>query len=148
MEGNCRIRELRKEEIGEALDLVLRVFQAYEAPDYTEEGVETFYQSVHEEGYLAQLRWYGAFAPEGLVGVLATRSGGAHIALFFVEGKRHRQGIGKRLFQAAEADNRSERMTVNSSPYAVPVYHRLGFRDTDAEQVVNGLRFTPMERRA
>ena len=76
MEGNCRIRELRKEEIGEALDLVLRVFQAYEAPDYTEEGVETFYQSVHEEGYLAQLRWYGAFAPEGLVGVLATRSGG------------------------------------------------------------------------
>ena len=84
MEGNCRIRELRKEEIGEALDLVLRVFQAYEAPDYTEEGVETFYQSVHEEGYLAQLRWYGAFAPEGLVGVLATRSGGSHIALFFV----------------------------------------------------------------
>ena len=66
MEGNCRIRELRKEEIGEALDLVLRVFQAYEAPDYTEEGVETFYQSVHEEGYLAQLRWYGAFAPEAL----------------------------------------------------------------------------------
>ena len=147
MEGNCRIRELRKEEIGEALDLVSRVFQAYEAPDYTEEGIETFYRSIHEEGYLAQLRWYGAFAPEGLVGVLATRSGGSHIALFFVEGKRHRQGIGKRLFQAAEADNRSERMTVNSSPYAVPVYHRLGFRDTDAEQVVNGLRFTPMERR-
>ena len=77
MEGNCRIRELRKEEIGEALDLVSRVFQAYEAPDYTEEGVETFYQSAHEEGYLAQLRWYGAFVPEGLVGVLATRSGGA-----------------------------------------------------------------------
>ena len=69
MEGNCRIRELRKEEIGEALDLVSRVFQAYEAPDYTEEGVETFYQSAHEEGYLAQLRWYGAFVPEGLVGV-------------------------------------------------------------------------------
>ena len=33
MEGNCRIRELRKEEVGEALDLVSRVFQAYEAPD-------------------------------------------------------------------------------------------------------------------
>lgn len=94
MEGNCRIRELRKEEIGEALDLVSRVFQSYEVPDYTEEGVETFNQSIHEESYLAQLRWYGAFAPEGLVGVLATRSGGAHIALFFEEGKRHRQGIG------------------------------------------------------
>lgn len=73
MEGNCRIRELRKEEIGEALDLVSRVFQSYEVPDYTEEGVETFNQSIHEESYLAQLRWYGAFAPEGLVGVLATK---------------------------------------------------------------------------
>ena len=36
-------------------------------------------------------------------------------------------------------------MTVNSSPYAVPIYHKLGFKDTGSEQVVNGLRFTPME---
>ena len=36
-------------------------------------------------------------------------------------------------------------MTVNSSPYAVPVYHKLGFKDTGSEQMVNGLRFTPME---
>jgi len=37
-------------------------------------------------------------------------------------------------------------MTVNSSPYAVPIYHKLGFKDTGSEQVVNGLRFTPMEQ--
>ena len=36
------------------------------------------------------------------------------------------------------------KMSVNLSPYAVPIYRRLGFRDTGAEQVVNGLRFTPM----
>ena len=35
-------------------------------------------------------------------------------------------------------------MTVNSSAYAVAVYRKLGFEAVDTEQVVTGLRFTPM----
>ena len=35
--------------------------------------------------------------------------------------------------------------TVNSSPYAVPVYHKLGFIDMDSEQLSDGIRFTPMK---
>ena len=30
------------------------------------------------------------------------------------------------------------------SPYAVPVYHHLGFIDMDEEQTVDGMRFRPM----
>ena len=29
-------------------------------------------------------------------------------------------------------------------PYAVEVYRHLGFNETDIEQTVNGIRFTPM----
>ena len=144
MKFDHSIRGLDLPEIEDALQLVWRVFQAYEAPDYTKEGAEEFYKSIHSESYLSQLRWYGAFVGETLVGVIATRNSGTHIALFFVDGAYHKQGIGKRLFQAARSANGGGRMTVNSSPYAVPVYHRLGFRDTDTEQVVSGLRFTPM----
>ena len=145
MELNCFIRKLRPGEIGEALYLTWNVFQQYEAPDYTQEGVEEVYRSIHDEKYLSELCWYGAFVQDDLVGVLATRSAGTHIALFFVEGKYHRQGIGKQLFRAARAENHANVMTVNSSPYAVPVYHKLGGKDTGSEQVVKGLRFTPME---
>lgn len=145
MEQSYTVREIRQEEIEKALCLVWQVSQEYEAPDYTKEGIEEFYKSIHDEQYLSRLCWYGAFVQERLVGVIATRNEGTHIALLFVDGKYHRQGIGKRLYQAARSMNDSGRMTVNSSPYAVPVYHRLGFRDTGAEQVVNGLRFTPME---
>ena len=145
MELNCFIRKLSQEEIAEALSLTWNVFQQYEAPDYTQEGVEEFYKSIHDEKYLSELCWYGAFVQDDLVGVLVTRSAGTHIALFFVEGKYHRQGIGKQLYQAARAASYSNLMTVNSSPYAVPIYHKLGFKDTGSEQVVNGLRFTPME---
>ena len=144
MESSCHIRKLRHEEVDKALSLVWKVFQEYEAPDYTEDGVEEFYKSIHDESYLSMLCLYGAFIREELVGIIATRSEGTHVALFFVDGKYHRQGIGKMLFQAARSANTTGKMTVNSSPYAVCVYHKLGFKDTGTEQVVNSLRFTPM----
>lgn len=139
------IKELGQEEIEKALHLVWSVFQEYEAPDYTREGVEEFYRSTHDEDYLSRLCLYGAFLQGELAGVIATRNEGTHIALFFVNGKYHGQGIGKQLFQVVRGKCPLDRMTVHSSPYAVPIYHKLGFRDTDTEQVVNGLRFTPME---
>jgi len=94
------------------------------------------------------LRAFGAFENEKLVGVIATRSAGTHIALFFVRGEYQKKGIGKSLFQMALKECSSQKMTVNSSPYAVPIYHKLGFNETDKEQEVNGLRFTPMERKS
>lgn len=109
------------------------------------EGVKEFHKSIHDEGYLSRLCMYGAFKGDKLVGVIATRSEGTHVALFFVDGNFHRQGIGKKLFQTVRKDCHYVKMTVNSSPYAVPIYHKLGFVDVDKEQVVNGLRFTPME---
>lgn len=141
--GELSIKQLDKKEIGGALDLVWNVFLEYEAPDYTQEGIETFYKSIHEENYLSMLSVYGAFIGEELVGVIATRNGRKHIALFFVDGKHHRQGIGKQLFKTVQ----KEEMTVNSSLYAVPIYHRFVFKDTGTEQAVNGVRFIPMELR-
>lgn len=87
-------------------------------PDDTEEGIQQFCRSLLDEA-----------------------------SLFFVDGNHHRKGIGRKRFQAALEDCPAARMTVNSFPYAVPNYHSLGFADTDAEQVANGLRFTPMESR-
>lgn len=60
--------------------------------------------------------------------------------IFVLEGKGH----GRRLFERMQQDYERKEFTVNSSPYAVPIYHKLGFRDTDKEQTVDGLRFTPM----
>ena len=130
----------RLDETQSALQLVWEVFQEFESPDYTQEGINEFYKTIHDENYISILTMYGAFSGEKLVGVIATRNNGRHIALFFVDGKYHRQGIGKQLFEAV----RTDKMTVNSSPYAVGIYRKLGFKAVDEEQSVNGLRFTPM----
>ena len=131
----------------EALELIWKVFMEFEAPDYSQDGVDEFFKSIHDDDWLNQIRMYGAYDGDKLVGVIATRKEGTHIALFFVDGKYHRKGIGRKLFQRVLEDNKINYMTVNSSPYAVPVYEKLGFIPTDVEQVKNGLRFTPMEYR-
>ena len=130
----------RLDETQSALQLAWEVFQEFESPDYTQEGINEFYKTIHDENYISMLTMYGAFLNGELVGVIATRNNGRHIALFFVDGKYHRQGIGKQLFEAV----RTDKMTVNSSPYAVGIYRKLGFKAVDEEQSVNGLRFTPM----
>ena len=139
------IRKLKESEYPAALELAWRVFLEFEAPDYSREGVETFRKVLDDRDYRKEICVYGAFDGAVLVGMLATRQNGEHITLFFVDGNYHRRGIGKALFALAVQDNRSGRMSVNSSPYAVQIYPRLGFRPTGEEKAADGIRFTHME---
>lgn len=141
--------EIRKIEINEkeqAVELVWNTFMKYEAPDYSEEGIATFAkEAIRNEKFLNMIVLYGAYEEEQLLGVIATRKEGNHIALFFVDGAFHGQGIGRRLFNVVLENSTADKITVNSSPYAVAVYHHLGFVDTEPEQNFEGMRFTPME---
>ncbi|KXL52711.1 hypothetical protein CLNEO_17320 [Anaerotignum neopropionicum] len=128
-----------------ALALVWETFLQYEAPDYSREGIETFQNSViNNEDYLNAIEMYGAFEGDSILGIIATRNEGSHIALFFVDGKFQRRGIGKQLFQAILENSTTNEITVNSSPFAIEVYHRLGFVDTAPEQMTDGMRYIPM----
>ena len=146
------IIKLKKENIKNALDLVWTVFQEFEAPDYSTEGIEEFrkfisYNSIIEKFDRGELYFEGCIDNDDLTGVIATREVN-HICMLFVKKEYHRQGIARNLFQTVKEickrQGNISRITVNSSPYAVEVYHRLGFVDMDKEQTVNGIRFTPM----
>ena len=139
------IRKINKEEMNEALDLVWRVFLEFEAPDYTEEGIKEFKRSIDDEEWVNKREFYGAFNEDDkLLGVIATKDI-THIALFFVEGEYHKQGIGRKLYGKVKLLNKEGYFTVNSSPYAHEIYKHLGFIDTDTEQCINGLKFYPMK---
>lgn len=66
------------------------------------------------------------------------------LTLFFVDGKYHRQGIGRKLFETVIKESKQGKITVNSSPYAVGVYKKLGFVPNGDEQMADGMRFMPM----
>lgn len=136
-----------------APDLVWRVFSEFEAPEYSDEGIEEFRKFIAPEAIERrmanrELFVWGCFDGPKIVGVIATRPP-CHISLLFTDREYHRRGIAKALYETVLCHYKTgsdyKEVTVNSSPYALEAYRRLGFRDTSAEQTVNGLRFTPMK---
>ena len=137
------IRRIQRGELPSAMDLCRRVFLEFEAPEYPPEGVEAFDAYLADAEHVKSLTAFGAWEGSRPLGVLAAE--GSHIALFFVDPAFHRQGIGRRLFQAYLAEGGRGRVTVHSSPYAVEVYRHLGFSPTAEEQLSpDGIRYTPM----
>ena len=135
------------------LDLVWRVFKEFEAPEYSDEGIQEFQNfivldSVKKRLGSGKLLMWGYWVNDKIVGMIATKPP-CHISLLFVDKNHHRKGIAKSLFgnilDYYIENSAYDEITVNSSPYAVEFYHRLGFIDIDTEKTVNGLRFTPMK---
>ena len=139
------IRVINYNEMKDALELVWHVFLEFEAPDYTEEGIKEFKNSIDDNNWVNERVFYGAFNEDNkLLGVIATKDI-THIALFFVKGEYHKQGIGRKLYEKAKSMNNKGVFTVNSSPYAHEIYKHIGFVDTDTAQCINGLKFYPMK---
>ena len=147
------IAKLQKSDMKNALELIWCVFQEFEAPDYSEQGVNTFkeficYDSITEKLENGQMMFWGCFISGDLTGVIAIRDTN-HISMLFVKKEYQRKGIAKKLFQTlveyCKTNESIKSITVNSSPYALEIYHHLGFKDTNAEQTVDGIRFTSMK---
>lgn len=137
-------RKLEGNEIQEALSLVWDVFLQFEAPEYSEEGIDEFRKTLDDPERIGRMKFYGAIENSKIAGVLAMRSP-QHISLFFVKADHHHRGIGKKLFNTMKKDYELQEFTVNSSPYAVEIYKHLGFVPTDMEQLTNGIQYTPMK---
>lgn len=146
-----RIEQVSSHFFQQALALVENVFMEFEAPDYSEQGVEEFRKFINPERIQKEidssaLRLWGCFHERQIVGVLGVESKG-HICLLFVAKEFHRQGIAKAMLEKGLAPLREKNLpqvTVNSSPYAVPAYQRMGFITTQPEQCFNGVRYIPM----
>ena len=158
MDDSCHTTETllyRRMQAGEesaVCDLVARVFEESVEPGFSPEGVQEFlgYAEPTALAQRAQDNHFVLVAATGdeIVGMIEVRNHD-HVSLFFVDARVHQRGIGRELMQQALDSCRHNRpdlqqIDVNSSPYAVPVYERLGFRQAGAEQVKNGIRFVPM----
>jgi len=136
-------------------DMVWEVFMEFEAPDYSDKGLETFKAFIEPKRLKHEIENNGfkvlcCFEGDELAGVVACRRI-AHISLLFVKKTHHRRGIARRLMELAIEEIRRDypeatAITVNSSPYAVEVYKRLGFSPTDRMQEMEGLVFMPMKK--
>lgn len=142
--NSMEVRVVRAEEWACLRALVWETFQQFVAPDYIESGVQAFRAFLEDDAAFEEMTCYAAFDAEDMRGVLVADERHCHIVLFFVRAAHQGQGIGRALWEHLLACQTCSAYTVNASPFAVTVYRRLGFRETDVEQVKDGIRFTPM----
>ncbi len=135
-----------------ASQLILDSFGEFIAGDYSDEGRAEFTRHVQPEALVDRARSNHvvlmAMAGERPAGVIELRDND-HVALLFVDSGFQRQGIARELLARALSVARPakpglDRVTVNSSRFGVPVYEKLGFRQTGPERSVNGIVFIPM----
>jgi GNAT superfamily N-acetyltransferase len=146
-------RQLLKGDEQRVSELIEAVFDEFIAPDYESGGIEEFRKHIVPHDILGRHMRGDSFVlvveeAGEMVGVIDVRDG-SHIRLFFVRKERQGRGIGRKLFELAvdrcrQEDHELTAITVNSSPYAVPIYESLGFVVSHPEQVKNGIRHTPM----
>ena len=151
MNGQYSIRTLYRKEWEEAMQLAWDTFLVFEAPDYSVKGVYNF-KSFVRDPLLKKMFTYGeyiaigAFSDRRMVGIIGVRNTN-HISLLFVDRDYHRNGIASSLIDRYVRDAKKKGITyvtVNSSPYAVDFYHKIGFVNITDEVEKDGIRFTPM----
>ena len=146
------IRKITSSEVNEALSLALEVFMQFEAPDYKPEGIKSFKRDIIEnKEFIAKCKngicpIYAAFDNEKMIGLIGMRESKTHINLVFTKKEYHRKGVATAIFKYLLLDNpQLAEITLNSSPYGLPFYLKLGFIPQSEELEQDGIRYTPMK---
>ncbi|MEW5958981.1 MAG: GNAT family N-acetyltransferase [Chloroflexota bacterium] len=152
MDNPITYRSMAPGEEEEVCALINRVFDEFIAPGYTPQGILEFRNYVQPEALLERCQTSSfvlvAMGRDKVVGMIELRDNN-HLSLLFVDRQYQGRGISRELLHRAlnlcrRARPDLTRLTVNSSPYAVPIYEKLGFEPVEPEKVVNGIRFIPM----
>ena len=153
MEVSYQVRSAYRNEWQDAMALAWKTFLRFEADVYSPEGVRNFENFITDSMLyrmfvMGTYQLFVALDRDKIVGMITLRDS-THISLLFVDEAYHRQGIGRSLVKYLTdylvAEVGADRVTVNSSPYGIAFYHKLGFRDIRPEVVRDGIIFTQME---
>lgn len=125
---------LTHKNINEVIQLIKQTFLEFVAPDYDESGIKNFFKFAEDEELLKKLLFYAALHDDKV----------NHICLFFVDKAFQNTGIGSALFKKFLNESIPKAVTVNSSPFAVNIYEKLGFTATSSRQVSDGIVYIPM----
>ncbi len=152
MNDDTQIRPMSETDVELGIELVMKVFNEFVAPDLRTEGIASFVEWANPAAFAERLRGeavaFVAVNRNRVLGVIEWMRPD-HLAMLFVDPSVQGEGIGQRLFEGAlhqiRADHQDTRtIRVHASRYAVPFYQRLGFREEEIEQEENGIRYTPM----
>jgi GNAT superfamily N-acetyltransferase len=135
----------------DAISKLIASLASFFTTDPEGKGAERFMLGITAEAVRDYIRNPGfhyivALHEDRLAGAAALRDG-RHLFHLFVAPDFQRRGIARKLWLALrkQAAPGIDGFTVNSTPYAVPVYERFGFSATGPKVEMNGIAFVPMK---
>lgn len=148
-----QIRLMESGEEAPVCKLVERVFITNEASEISQQSISLFLSYANPVRMAERVAQDFCFVlvavqADQLIGMIEVRNYN-HIALLFVDDEHQRQGIASSLLEVAiekcrEKNAALRRITVNASPYGLPVYAHWGFHPIGEEIEVDGMLFTQM----
>lgn len=127
----------------EVHDLVLEVFEACIAKDYSMAGQAYFKTVLEEYDYLNSHHvFYGLFEKDKLVGVIGYQDD--VITFFYVRKDFQGKGYGRQLIAYVLKKMKGEYVYVDASPYALAIYEHLGFKKMEEMKTVDGIKTISM----
>jgi GNAT superfamily N-acetyltransferase len=88
-----------------------------------------------------------AFDGEKIIGIIRGRK--EKIINLFVNGRYHKQGIGRQLvskFELLACRQGAKFIKICASPYAVEFYKKVGYKKTTGVRLKKGLKYQPMKK--
>jgi GNAT superfamily N-acetyltransferase len=143
---------MAEEDAGKVHELTKKVFDRFVAQAFDQEGIEEFYGIINPESILRRREEnHFAFVAEvdkDIAGIIEIKAND-HISLLFVDERFQNKAIARSLIKKSIdlcLENKPDltEISVNSSPNAVKIYEKLGFRQTGPEDIFKGIRFVPM----
>jgi len=153
-----RIRPFQKRDTRQVAGLIVRTFRKFNGREYFTRGTTPRYLDQYDpkknpiarlyEGFSKTPIFYVAVEGKKVVGMI--RGNRLAIGNLFVDGKRHRSGIGRRLverFEKRAKRSKSKQVKVRSTIYAAPFYKAVGFRRTGGIRNFKGHKMQPMRKK-
>lgn len=144
-----QIRALSRDELDLASALCMASFQHTVAPHLPAQGCATFAEVASAGAFAERLQGDNLMLvceARGRLAGLVELKEGRHVAMLFVTPDCQRQGVGRRLIEAALQHARGAGVTVNASLPSVRAYQQYGFREAGEIAQYAGLIYQPMYR--
>jgi len=143
----------RPEDWTESISLVWSVFMEFEAGDYGSEGVGHFFEFITDDdlhkAFLAGNYPMMVARLDGVIIGVGSLRNTNRLSLLFVRKDFHHIGIATeivdRLCRYLRDICHEDTMVVRAAPYAVDFYKKIGFKVTEPEKSISGIRVTSME---
>ena len=150
------IRKFRATDTLDVAFLIKKTFSEYNKKEATKDGFEKYISHYDKDKVdLNELKgvfiktpiFFVAVDGKKIVGMVRGKKN--YMINLFVDGKYHKNGIGKKLvdkFENVAKKDGSKKIKIRASLFAVPFYLRMGYKKTTGIRIFKGMKIQSMKK--